>query len=90
MLLIVGLLCVPAMTRVHQQLDGSDHTARTTSYSRHGECPTDELAAIPVALVVAGTTDDVVAEERVPPSVHVPLSSPDDTSPDALRAPPVR
>jgi hypothetical protein len=86
--LIVVLICVPALTRVHQPLDPSKASA-SFSFRKSVDHPPDKMGAPPLTATV-GTpllTDEVPCVQPAPvaPAAH---HSRVEDSPDSLRGPP--
>jgi len=92
-LLLIVLVCVPAVTRATQRLDGAPVTP-TAGFSKSGDCPPNRVTLDPVApsFVLAAA----VAAVRAPHAARAIeatdsrlIPSPVPAPPGPLRAPPV-
>jgi hypothetical protein len=86
--LIVVLICVPALTRVHQPLDPSKASA-SFSFRKSVDHPPDKIGAplLTATVATALLTDDVPCVHPAPVAAaayHAQVEN----SPDSLRGPP--
>jgi hypothetical protein len=98
LLLAVSMLCVPALTRVMQQLAPATQAGQASGFSRSCDAPPDRVE---VSTTIAVTTAMPSATDRLPappplPGADRPASDdalpsfPVVSPPDSLRAPPSR
>jgi hypothetical protein len=88
--LFVVLLCVPALTRIHQRVDATD-TKPSASFGKSVNCPPDKVSGsslLPAVVVSTAILADVAPRVRHVSPAPNPVRSPHDASPDGLRAPP--
>jgi hypothetical protein len=99
LLLAFCMLCVPALTRVTQQLEQVTSATQPSGFSRNCDAPPERTTGSPLLILASLPSTLVSLEELAPSVVAVPVHAPGDDTlpapvevsrPDSLRAPPSR